>query len=296
MMFLGSGVALVTPFKNNGEIDYETLKKLITFHIGHKTDAIIICGTTGEASTLSIDEHLKCIEKCVEYADKKILIIAGTGSNNTQTAINNSMEAEKIGADGLLLVTPYYNKTTQDGLIKHYGLIADKVNIPILLYNVPSRTGLNINPSTFGKLFKSYENIVGIKEASGNIDQVAEIMDITNRQALIYSGNDSQIVPIMSLGGVGVISVVANIMPDIIHDMVFDYIKGNRFDELDKQIKMLKLTKSLFCETNPIPIKKAMELMGMIDGYIRPPLFEMSEENTKVLTRELINHNLVKRY
>ena len=293
-MFIGSGVALVTPFKNNGEIDWDKFHDLIRYHVGHKTDAIIVCGTTGEAPTLSIEEHLKCIEECVKYAKGSIPIIAGTGSNNTSTAILNSKEAEKLGADGLLLVTPYYNKTTQEGLIKHYGMIADSVNIPIILYNVPSRTGININPSTFGRLFKSYENIIGIKEASGNINQVAEIMDATNKQALIYSGNDSEVIPTLSLGGVGVISVVANIMPDLMHDMVYDYIKGNRFDALNKQIKILKLTKCLFSETNPIPIKKAMEILEMIDGYLRPPLCDMNEENTKKLMMELNNHNLLK--
>ena len=292
-MFIGSGVALVTPFKNNGEIDYDTLKKLVSYHIGHKTDAIIICGTTGEAPTLSCEEHLKVIEECVKYADGKIPIIAGTGSNNTKTAIDNSKAAEMAGVDGLLLVTPYYNKTTQKGLEEHYKMIADKVNIPIILYNVPSRTGLNIKPETFANLFYECENIVGIKEASGNIDQVTEIMDLTKKRALVYSGNDNQVVPIMSLGGVGVISVVANIMPDIMHEMVYDYINGNRHDSVDKQLKILRLAKELFSETNPIPIKKAMELMGMINGNIRPPLTELSDTNLNSLKDEMIKQKLL---
>ena len=292
-MFVGSGVALVTPFDENGAVDYDVLEKLIKYHIYHKTDAIIICGTTGEASTLSITEHLNCIDAAVTYANSKIPIIAGTGSNNTKTAISNSIEAEKLGADALLLVTPYYNKTTQKGLEEHYKKISSKVNIPIILYNVPSRTGLNMDANTFANLFKECENIIGIKEASGNINQVAEIMELTNKKALIYSGNDNEVVPVLSLGGVGVISVVANIMPDLMHEMVYDYINGNCHDSVDKQLKILKLAKNLFSETNPIPIKKAMELMGMINGYVRPPLIEMSDINTISLKEEMIKQKLL---
>lgn len=292
-MFIGSGVALVTPFKKNGKIDYETFHKLIDFHINNKTDSIIVCGTTGEAPTLSIKEHLSLIDDCVNYVNKKIPIIAGTGSNNTNTAIENSIEAQKLGADGLLLVTPYYNKTTQKGLIEHYKKISSHVDIPLILYNVPSRTGININPDTFAKLFYDCDNIIGIKEASGNINQVAEIMELTKGDAWVYSGNDDQVIPVLSLGGVGVISVVANIMPNIMHEMVYDYLNGNTSDSVDKQLKILRLSKALFSETNPIPIKKAMELMGMINGTLRNPLIQMSDENTKILKKEMINHMLL---
>ena len=292
-MFIGSGVALVTPFKNNGQIDYDALKKLVDFHINNKTDSIIVCGTTGEAPTLSIEEHLSVIEACVSYADKKIPIIAGTGSNNTMTAISNSKEAFRLGADGLLLVTPYYNKTTQQGLINHYSKIASYVDIPIILYNVPSRTGVNINPETFKKLFNDCDNIIGIKEASGDINQVTEIMELTKGDAWVYSGNDSEVVPILALGGVGVISVLANIMPEYMHNMVYDYLEGKCDDSLDKQLDVLRLIKALFSEVNPIPIKKAMELMNMIDGQLRSPLCEISEDNLKILKKEMIKHKLL---
>ena len=292
-MFIGSGVALVTPFKKTGEIDYVTLKNLVDFHIEHKTDAIIVCGTTGEAPTLSCKEHLSCIEACISFADGKIPIIAGTGSNNTKTAIANSVEAQKLGADGLLLVTPYYNKTTQEGLINHYKAISNKVDLPIILYNVPSRTGLNIEPETFRQLFYECDNIIGIKEASGNISQVAHMLDLTQGDAWVYSGNDDQVVPVLSLGGVGVISVVANIMPDIMHEMVYDYLEGRTDDSKEKQLKILKLAKNLFSETNPIPIKKVMELMGMINVTLRQPLCDMSPKNTVELKSEMIKQKIL---
>lgn len=290
---MGSGVALVTPFKNNNQIDYTSFYKLIDFHLQNNTDSIIVCGTTGEAPTLSIEEHLSLIKECVSYVNKKIPVIAGTGSNNTLTAINNSRQAYKIGVDGLLLVTPYYNKTTQKGLIEHYQKIALNVDIPIILYNVPSRTGVNINPDTFAKLFNNCDNIIGIKEASGNINQVTEIMELTQGDAWVYSGNDDQVVPVLSLGGVGVISVVANIMPNIMHEMVYDYLNGRTGDSVDKQLKILRLAKVLFSETNPIPIKKAMELMGMINGTLRSPLIEMSSEKTVELKNEMIKQKLL---
>ena len=293
MMFMGSGVALVTPFKDNGEIDYDALKRLVDFHLKNKTDSIIICGTTGEAPTLDIDEHLKCIEACVSFVNHQIPVIAGTGSNNTKTAISNSKEAERLGADGLLLVTPYYNKTTQEGLIKHYEKIASNVDIPIILYNVPSRTGLNINPDTFKKLFYECDNIIGIKEASGNITQASQIMDLTQGDAWIYSGNDDQVIPILSLGGCGVISVVANIMPEYMHQMVYDYLNGDIEDSREKQLQILKLAKCLFSEVNPIPVKKALELMGLIDGNIRLPLVEMSDKNMVELKNEMIKQKLL---
>ena len=291
-LFKGSAVALVTPFKNDGSIDYETLKKLIDFQIENKTDAIVITGTTGESSTLSYKEHMKVIEECIKYTDKRIPVIAGTGSNCTKTAINNGIEAEKLGADELLIVTPYYNKTTQNGLINHYSKIAEKVNIPIILYNVPSRTGLNIEPATVKEIVENNPNVKGIKEASGNINATAQIKELLGDKINIYSGNDDQIVPILSLGGVGVISVIANILPKETHELVENYLKGNIEESRQQQIKMLKLIKALFIETNPIPIKKAMEEMSLINGTLREPLIEMEEEHKKILKREMRRYGI----
>lgn len=292
-LFKGSGVALVTPFKSDGSVDYIALRNLIDFQIENNTDAIIITGTTGESSTLSYIEHLNVIEECIDYVDGRIPVIAGTGSNCTKSAINMSKEAEILGADGLLIVTPYYNKTTQKGLINHYSKISEKVNIPIILYNVPSRTGLNIEPKTVKQLVEKNENIKGIKEASGNINAVAEIKEILGDKINVYSGNDDQIVPILSLGGVGVISVVANILPQETHDLVYNYLNGNIELSKKEQLKMLKLIKMLFKETNPIPIKAALEEMNMINGTLREPLIEMEEENRKSLIKEMKNYGIV---
>jgi len=291
-LFKGSGVALVTPFKTDGSVDYESLRKLIDFQIDNETDAIIITGTTGESATLSYVEHLSVIEECIEYVNKRIPVIAGTGSNCTKTAINMSKEAENLGADGLLIVTPYYNKTTQNGLINHYSKIAEKVNIPIILYNVPSRTGCNIEPTTIKKLVEQNPNIKGIKEASGNITNVAKISELLGEKINIYSGNDDQIVPILSLGGVGVISVIANILPKQTHDLVMNYLNGNTDLSKKEQIKMLKLVKALFKEVNPIPVKKALETMNMINGTLREPLLEIEEENKKELIKEMKNYGI----
>ncbi len=286
-IFKGLGVALITPFKGNGEIDFETLKKLVEFHVENETDSIIICGTTGESSTLSNDEHLKCIEACVEYVNKRIPVIAGTGSNDTKTAIYLSKEAEKLGVNGLLCVTPYYNKTNQEGLKRYYGKIADSVNIPIIMYNVQSRTGVNINPETAIEIFNNNENIIAIKESSGNISQVAKLLANSNLD--VYSGNDDQTVPILSLGGIGVISVVANIFPREMHNMVMDYLNDNIEKARDMQLKMLELCNALFCDVNPIPIKKAMEILGMANGILREPLVELDQEKTKILTKVINN-------
>ena len=291
-IFKGSGVALVTPFDKNGNIDYKALKRLIDFQIENGTDSIIICGTTGESSTLSYEEHNKCIETCIEYVNGRIPVIAGTGSNCTKSAIKLSKEAESMGADGLLIVTPYYNKTTQQGLINHYTKIAEKVETPIILYNVPSRTGCNLEPETIYEITKQNPNVAGVKEASGNITNVAKIMDLTEGKISIYSGNDDQIVPILSLGGSGVISVIANILPKETHELVMNYLKGNIEASRKEQIKMLKLCKALFKEVNPIPVKKALELMGMCDGTLREPLIEMQEENTKQLIKEMKNYGI----
>lgn len=291
-LFKGVGTALITPFKKDGSIDYETLKKIIDIQIENNIDAIIIAGTTGETSTLTHEEHMNLIKECIKYVDKRIPVIAGTGSNNTKTAINNSKEAEQLGADGLLIVTPYYNKTTQNGLINHYKKISEQVNIPIILYNVPSRTGLNIEPNTVKELVEQTNNIKGIKEASGNINNIIEIKNLLGDKINIYSGNDDQIVPILSLGGVGVISVISNILPKETHELVENYLKGNIEKSRKEQIKMLKLIKALFIETNPIPIKKAMEEMKLINGTLREPLVELEEEHKKILKREMRRYGI----
>lgn len=291
-LFKGSGVALVTPFKSDGSIDYQALRNLIDFQINNNTDAIIITGTTGESATLSYIEHLSVIEECINYTNGRIPVIAGTGSNCTKSAINMAKEAENLGADGLLIVTPYYNKTTQNGLINHYSKISEKVSIPIILYNVPSRTGLNIEPKTVKELVEKNKNIKGIKEASGNINNVLEIKELLGDKINIYSGNDDQIVPILSLGGVGVISVIANILPQETHNLVMNYLNGNIELSKKEQIKMLKLVKALFKETNPIPIKKALEKMNMINGYLREPLIELEEKHEKILIKEMKNYGI----
>lgn len=286
-IFKGSGVALITPFKENGEIDFETLKNLVEFQIENGTDSIIICGTTGESSTLSDEEHIKCIEACVKYVNGRIPVIAGTGSNDTKTAVMLSKEAEKVGVDGLLCVTPYYNKTSQDGLKRYYGKIADSVNIPIIMYNVPSRTGMNITLETMIDIVENNSNIVAIKEASGNISAIAKIL--ASNALDVYSGNDDQTVPILSLGGIGVISVVANIFPKEMHNMVMDYLNGNVEQARIMQLKMIELCNALFCDVNPIPVKKAMEILGMANGYIREPLIELDKDKTKILTKAINN-------
>lgn len=286
-IFSGAGVALITPMKANGEVNYEKLEELVNYQIEHGTDAIIICGTTGEAATLTHEEHLSVIKACVEYTKKRIPVIAGTGSNCTETAIYLSKEAEKYGADGLLVVTPYYNKATQKGLIAHFTEIAKAVTIPIILYNVPSRTGCNLLPATAVALAKNIENIVGIKEASGNISQVAELMQLADGCIDLYSGNDDQIVPVLSLGGKGVISVLGNVAPKATHDIVTSYLEGRTEESLKLQLKYFPLIKALFSEVNPIPVKKAMNLMGMEVGSLRLPLTEMEEVHVPKLAEEM---------
>lgn len=292
-IFTGSGVALITPFKENGDVDFEKLKELVDYQIENGTDAIIICGTTGEASTLSHEEHLACIKACVEYVDHRVPVIAGTGSNCTATAIYLSTEAESYGADALLVVTPYYNKATQKGLIAHFTAIADSVKLPIILYNVPSRTGCNILPETAVSLAKNVENIVAIKEASGNISQVVKLAALANGCIDIYSGNDDQVVPLLSLGGRGVISVTANIIPRDVHDMVIKYIDGDTEGSLALQLKAMKLCEALFCEVNPIPVKKAAELMGLCGGTLRMPLAEMEQEHVTKLRNAMIEYGAI---
>ncbi len=292
-IFTGSGVALVTPFKENGEVDFDKLKELVEFHVENGTDAIIICGTTGEASTLSHEEHLECIKKCVEYVDHRIPVIAGTGSNCTATAIYLSTEAESYGVDGLLVVTPYYNKATQKGLIAHYTAIANSVHVPIIMYNVPSRTGCNIQPETAVYLAKNVENIVAIKEASGNISQVARLARLADGCIDIYSGNDDQVVPLLSLGGKGVISVTANIIPKDTHDMVAKYLAGDTAGSLALQLATIELCDVLFCEVNPIPVKKAVELMGLCGGTLRMPLTEMEPHNVDRLQKVMNSYGIL---
>lgn len=278
-IFTGSGVAIVTPFKKNGEVDYDRFKDIIEYQIANGTDCIIVCGTTGESSTLTHEEHLECIRFCAEVVNKRIPVVAGTGSNCTDTAIYLSQEAEKYGVDGLLIVTPYYNKATQKGLINHYTAIAKSVSLPIIMYNVPSRTGVNILPETAVYLAKNVDNIVAIKEASGNISQVAKLMSLADGCIDLYSGNDDQVVPIMSLGGKGVISVLANVAPQETHDMVQKYIDGDVKGSMDIQLKAIPLCDALFCEVNPIPVKKAVELMGLCEGNLRMPLTEIEPEH-----------------
>ena len=286
-IFKGAGVALVTPFKEDQSVDYDMLKVLIDYHCENSTDAIIICGTTGESATLTERERIECYKKAVEYTAGRIPVIAGTGSNSTMAAIEMSKEAEKIGVDGLLIVTPYYNKTTQQGLINHYTAIAKEVSLPIIMYNVPSRTGLNMEAATAATLINTVENIVGIKEASGNISQVAKIMQLTGGRADLYSGNDDQIVPVLSLGGIGVISVLSNIAPKETHDICEAYFEGDVKRSLELQLKALPLVEQLFSEVNPTPVKKAMQLAGYQVGAPRMPLPELSEANTKNLVKAM---------
>lgn len=286
-VFKGAGVAIVTPFNQNNEVDYEKLGGLIEFQIANGTDSIIICGTTGEASTLTHEEHLECIRYTVEKVAKRVPVIAGTGSNCTNTAIYLSKEAENYGADALLVVTPYYNKATQKGLIAHFTAIAESVSIPVILYNVPSRTGCNILPQTIASLVKNVKNIVGVKEASGNIAQVAEIMQLTGGKIDLYSGCDEMVVPVLSLGGIGVISVLSNIAPKETHDMVAKYLEGDVIASRELQLKYLPLINALFCEVNPIPVKKAVNLMGFQAGALRMPLTDMEPANVERLVKEM---------
>lgn len=285
-IFTGSGVAIVTPFLPDGSVNYDKLDELIEYHIDHKTDAIIICGTTGESSTLTEEEHMECIKFTIQQAKKRIPVIAGTGSNATFTTIEMSREAVEYGADGLLLVTPYYNKATQKGLVAHYKAVADEAKAPIILYSVASRTGLNIAPETVVELAK-IDNIVAIKEASGNISQIAKIMQLTDGKIDLYSGNDDQIVPILSLGGKGVISVLANIAPEYTHDLCQKFFEGDLKGSLKMQLDALPLIEKLFCEVNPIPVKTAMNLLGKEVGDLKMPLTAMEEANKKALAEEM---------
>ncbi len=290
IIFKGCGTAIVTPFTNDG-VNFDEFKKLIEDQIRKGADALIVCGTTGESSTMTLDEKKATIEFAVKVANKRVPIIAGTGGNCTKSVIELSKFAESAGADALLIVTPYYNKTTQSGLIAHYKAIASATTLPIIMYSVPSRTGLNITPATCLELSK-VENIVAIKEASGNISQIAEIAALCKDNLYIYSGNDDQVLPVLSLGGIGVISVLSNLVPEVVHKMTEDFFNGNIKSATDAQLNTLDLTASLFCEVNPIPVKAALNMVGYNVGTPRLPLVEMSDSGKERLKKSLISFGL----
>lgn len=290
-LFTGAGTALVTPFRN-GEVDYDSMGQLIDWQIDQEIDALVICGTTGEASTLDDNEHIKTVQYAVDRVAGRVPVIAGAGSNDTRHAIQMSRSLKEIGADGLLLVTPYYNKCTQKGLITHYTVIADSVEIPMILYSVQGRTGVNISPFVVGELC-NHENIVGIKEASGNISQVVEIANYVSDTFTLYSGNDDTIVPLLSVGGKGVISVVSNIAPRDTHTMVENYLQGNVVEAARIQLKMKPLIDALFCEVNPIPVKAALKMMGKIEQEYRLPLCDPAPVSITIIERELKAYGLI---
>lgn len=290
IVFKGCGTAIVTPFTKDG-VNFEEFKKLIEFQIKEGADSIIVCGTTGESSTMTEKERKETIKFAVDVANKRIPIIAGTGSNCTKTAIEMSKYAQSVGANAVLIVTPYYNKTTQTGLVEHYKQIAESISIPVILYNVPSRTGLNITPETCLELSK-IDNIVAIKEASGNLSQIAKIANLCRDNLWIYSGNDDQILPILSLGGLGVISVLSNIIPKDVHNMVKNFLNGNIEKATKLQLDTLKLTSNLFSEVNPIPVKAALNMIGFEAGTPRLPLVEMSKKRKELLKQEIMNYGL----
>lgn len=286
-IFTGAGVAIVTPFNSDETINYNKLDELLDYHCTHGTDAIIICGTTGESATMTEEEHMQCVKFAIDRVKGRIPVIAGTGSNCTRTAIDMSKEAADYGADGLLLVTPYYNKATQAGLIGHYTAVAKEAKAPIIMYSVASRTGCNIEPETVAELVKNVDNIVAVKEASGNISQVAKIMALTDGNIDLYSGNDDQIVPMLSLGAKGVISVLSNVAPQETHDICEKFFNGDVKGSAALQLKALPLIEQLFCEVNPIPVKKAMQLMGVECGPLRMPLTEISKEHEQALAKAM---------
>ena len=290
-IFIGSGVAIITPFFD-GTVDVLCLKRLLDFHLLNGTDAIIVCGTTGEASTMSYRERMRTIECCVEYINKRIPVIAGTGSNSTENTRILSKDAQQAGADALLLVTPYYNKTTQSGLIQHYFSVADAVSVPMILYNVPSRTGVNILPETYAALSR-HPNITGTKEASGNLSNVQKTRNLCPQDFYIWSGNDDETVPICALGGVGVISVVANILPDKMHRLVRLCLENDYAAAGKLQLELKEICDAMFCEVNPIPVKTAMELMGMASGHLRLPLCPPSAANLERIRKTLTDYSLL---
>ena len=292
-LFEGAGVALVTPFKENGEVNYEKLEEIVEEQIAGGTDAIIACGTTGEASTMTHEEHLDVIEYICRVTKKRIPVVAGTGSNCTETAVYLSAEAEKRGADGLLLVSPYYNKATQKGLMAHFTAVADAVKIPIILYNIPGRTGVTIKPETIAALCRDVDNIVGVKEASGNFSAIATLMSLSDGKVDLYSGNDDQIVPLLSLGGKGVISVLSNVAPRQTHDICASYFAGDVKTSAGLQLKAIPLITELFSEVNPIPVKAAMNMMGKGVGPLRMPLTEMEPQNQEKLKKAMADYGIL---
>lgn len=292
-VFKGAGVALITPMRADGSIHYEKLREILEEQIAGGTDAIVICGTTGEASTMTHEEHIEVIRYTVEVVNHRIPVVAGTGSNCTDTAVYLSEEAEKAGADALLLVSPYYNKATQKGLMAHFTAVAERVNIPCILYNIPGRTGVNIQPETIAALYKNVKNIVGVKEASGNFSAIAKLMSLVDEDFELYSGNDDQIVPLLALGGSGVISVLSNIAPKQTHDICQNYFDGNVQLSTRQQLDAIGLIDALFCEVNPIPVKAAMNLLGKECGPLRLPLTEMEEAHQAVLKKEMEAYGLL---
>ena len=292
IIFKGCGTAIITPFTEDNKVDFDAFKKMLDFQVNEGADCIIVCGTTGEASTMSLEERKETIKFALDTVNKKIPIIAGTGSNNTQAAIEMTQYCESIGVNGVLIVTPYYNKTTQAGLVAHYSAIAASTKLPIVLYNVPGRTGVNIAPKTCLELSK-IENIVAIKEASGNLSQIAEIANLCGDELKIYSGNDDQIIPILSVGGIGVISVLSNIMPKYTHQMAEEFFNGNVETAAKMQVDAIPLIKALFCEVNPIPVKAACNLMKLGGGNPRLPLIPISEDGLKLLSSEMKKMNLL---
>lgn len=291
-VFQGAGVAIVTPMKKNEEVNYDKLEELIEFQIREGTDCIIIVGTTGEGSTLTVEEHSAVIKAAVEFTKHRIPVVAGTGSNCTREAVYLSQEAERAGADGLLAVTPYYNKATQGGLLDYYKKIAESVKLPVIMYNVPGRTGCNILPETAAKLYHEVENIVGIKEATGNVAQAAKMMYLTDGKLELYSGEDSIVVPLMAIGAIGVISVWSNVAPGDVHEMCMAFFQGDTKKAMEMQLKAQPLVEALFCEVNPIPVKRALNLMGMEVGSLRSPLTEMTEANEVKLKEAMREYGL----
>lgn len=293
-MFSGSIVALITPFKKNGEINENKFRFLINWHIKNKTDAILVCGTTGESATLSHTEHKRVVDIAVNEANGKIPIIAGAGSNSTREALELARHAEKAGADAILVITPYYNKPTQEGLYRHYKKISSEVKIPLIIYNVPSRTGSNILPETTARIYKDCKTVAGIKEASGSLDQITKIMSLVDRKFMLFSGSDELILPVLALGGRGVISVMANVMPKETHNLAGAFLKGNVEKSRNLQLYLYDLIKALFLETNPIPVKESLGLMGLIEPNMRLPLCRMNKDNLVKLKKILVRYKLVK--
>lgn len=293
-IFKGAGVAIVTPMKNNLEVDYDALETNINYQIDNGTDAIVIAGTTGESATLSEEEHKKVVKAAVEFTKHRVPVIAGTGSNSTQTAIELSQEADADGVDAVLIVTPYYNKATQKGLIGHYTSVAESIKVPVIMYNVPSRTGCNLQPATVAHLVKNVDNIVAIKDATGDLSQAAQMMNLCDGNLELYSGNDDQVVPLLSIGGLGVISVLSNIAPRQAHNIVMEFLEGDYKKAAKLQLDAIPLINALFSEVNPIPVKAAMNMLGMQAGPLRVPLSELEDAHKEILRQEMIKYGLMK--